>query len=259
MEQAIDNAKDASVEHKEDRNFEAEASKLGWQPEDKFKGDTSKWIDAKTFVERGETVLPIVKAQLRKTQLEMEELRKSAKEFEAFNEAASKREVAEWKTKYEEAIRSKSEALTNGNGEAFIEAETAQRELEANRPQTKTAVKVDPVFTAWCAENEWYGTDKKKTIRANAIGATLSDGEDGLRGRALYDAVNAELAEMEESAVVNRGSAQRGGRSAGGTKGARSYENLKPDFKAKCDKYVKEFGIKQEQYLAKCDEDAFRS
>lgn len=257
MDQTIDNTEIGSVEQQQERDYPAEASKIGWQPEEKFKGDKSKWVDAKTFVERGETVLPIVKHQLRETREELEKVKQAAKEFQAFNEAASKREVDEWKAKYEEAVRTKSEALSNGDGKAFVEAEATQKELEATRPQPKTEVKEDPVFAAWRGENEWYGTDRKRTIRANAIGATLA--QEGLRGRELYDAVGKELDEMDESVVVNRGNPQRGGKSAGTTKAARSYENLKPEYREKCDHFVKDFGIKKEQYVEKCTEDMFRS
>src|SRR5260370_13868990 len=35
-------------------DYESEASRQGWVPRDKYRGDAAKWVDAKTFVERGE-------------------------------------------------------------------------------------------------------------------------------------------------------------------------------------------------------------
>ncbi len=46
-------------------NYEALASEMGWTPEEKFRGDPTKWVDAKTFYEKGQYVLPIVKSQLK--------------------------------------------------------------------------------------------------------------------------------------------------------------------------------------------------
>jgi hypothetical protein len=44
------------------QEVQTEARKLGWRPLEQFKGDPEKWVDAEEFVERGKTVLPLVKA-----------------------------------------------------------------------------------------------------------------------------------------------------------------------------------------------------
>lgn len=253
MNETVDNAESQVSESTQ----EVEASKMGWVPEDKFRGDKSRWVDAKTFIERGEQFLPIVKAELRKTREELAQVQEAAKEFQAMTQQAKEREVGEWKAKYEGAIRAKKEALDQGNGEAFIEAEATQRDLEANRPQPKQEVKVDPEFAAWRGENSWYGKDVGKTLKANAIGYELAESK-GLRGRALYEAVNAELeGKAREAEGTERGSPQRGGRASGTQRTTRSYENLKPDFRKACDNMVKRLNIKREDYIAKCDDDAF--
>lgn len=46
--------------------LEARARELGWSPKDKWKGDPKAWIDAKSFVRRGEEILPILRANNRK-------------------------------------------------------------------------------------------------------------------------------------------------------------------------------------------------
>jgi len=255
MNETIDTTENASATSGED--FEGEASKMGWVPEDKFRGSPEKWVDAKTFVERGREVLPIVKAELRKTREELEQTRQAVQEFQALTQQAKEREVGEWKAKYEEAIRAKKDALDQGNGEAFIEAEAAQKALEANRPQPKTDVKPDPVFVQWRGENSWYGTDVEKTMEANLVGYRLA--KTGLRGRELYDKV---LEEMESRTEQARGTTRagpvRGGKPANTSRGGKSYENLKPEFQKACDNMVKRLGIKKEDYVAKCDEEAFR-
>ena len=40
---------------------EQEARTLGWVPAEEFKGDPNRWVDAETFVERGHTVMPILR------------------------------------------------------------------------------------------------------------------------------------------------------------------------------------------------------
>lgn len=264
MDQTLDTKENESVKHGEERNFEAEASKMGWVPQEKFRGDPQRWVDAKTFVARGEEVLPIVKAQLRETRAELDEVKKAAVEWQKLNEAATERQVGEWKAKYEEAIRTKKEAIAEGDGDKFTAAEATQRELEATRPQPKTEAKqVDPEFKSWLDENPWYATDRTKRLKADLIGADLL--QDGLRGRALYDAVATRMQDEERASTgTQRTGAQRGGRTAAATKGGRTYQNLKPEFREQCDRSFKAFGGKgkpeqwQESWLSKATEDMFQ-
>jgi hypothetical protein len=261
MGEALDTAESTSVKDVEGKEHEAEALKLGWVPKEKFRGNPERWVDAKAYVDRGNEVLPIVKAQLRKTEAELEEFKKTSAEWRTFSEAHTERQVNEWKAKYEEAVRDKSAALTQGDGEKFVEAEARQKQLEAEKPQppkTEATKGPDPEFKAWLDENPWYVSDRKKRLKADLIGADLV--QDGLRGRALYDAVKERLEELEQDSTgTTRSGPQRGGRTAASTKGARTYENLKPDYKDACDRFVKTMGVKQADYVAKCDEDAFRS
>ncbi len=272
MAAVVDNTETTSVQDSQDDSqsdtdagHEAKAREMGWKPKEQFKGDESKWIDAKSYVERGETVLPIVKAQLRKTQDELEEVKKAALAWTAHTEAAAKREVGEWKAKYDAAIQSKKDAIAQGDGEKVIEAEAAIDDLKASKPQPqKETPKVHPDFAAWKAENPWYQTDEERTLQANLIGARLA--AQGLQGRKLFDAVNEKLAEFEKMASgTARAGAQRGGKPSAETKGVKSYENLKPEMRAECDRQFKHFGGKgtpeawRARWISQADDTMFRS
>ena len=60
-------------------NTEQEARNLGWVPQEEFRGDPGKWVDAETFVERGHTIMPILKSNNKKLE---EQLRSQAAELE---------------------------------------------------------------------------------------------------------------------------------------------------------------------------------
>ena len=47
-------------------DVEAQALEMGWKPQDQFKGPAEKWVDAETYVRRGEEVLPLVRNENRK-------------------------------------------------------------------------------------------------------------------------------------------------------------------------------------------------
>src|SRR2546421_12509972 len=55
---------------------EVKAKELGWAPKEEFRGNPEKWVDAETFLKRGEEILPLVKAQNRKLQNEVTALQR---------------------------------------------------------------------------------------------------------------------------------------------------------------------------------------
>ena len=83
-------------------DYDALASEIGWSPKEKFRGDPAKWVDAKTYYEKGEFVLPIVKKQREEAKKDAESLRKqlaelksAQAEFQKFTEAAAERKYKE--------------------------------------------------------------------------------------------------------------------------------------------------------------------
>ena len=53
-DQEIEVATDEADGETGERDWEADARAMGWSPKAEFKGDKTHWIDAKSFVERGE-------------------------------------------------------------------------------------------------------------------------------------------------------------------------------------------------------------
>ena len=51
---------------------------MGWIPPTRYKGDPTRYIDAEAFLERGETVMPILKENNKKLQTELSALRESS-------------------------------------------------------------------------------------------------------------------------------------------------------------------------------------
>jgi hypothetical protein len=56
----------------DNRDYETEARRTGWRPKTDYQGVPDKWIDAKSWVERGETYIPFIRAENHslKTQIE---------------------------------------------------------------------------------------------------------------------------------------------------------------------------------------------
>ncbi len=250
-----------------DTAFETKASGMGWVPVERFRGDKEKWVDAKTFVERGEQFLPILQANNRRLQ---EEHQRTLDEVTALKAtiAESTAAVEELKRFHTESTRAAVEAtkksllkqLAQAKKDEDVDAEVsltdqlsevniALREEKA-RPEAKPAVKqestsngLDPAFVTWQAlpENAWFGKDRRKTNLAIAIAQDLRAAGDRSMGASFYDKVAAEVevtmgGDGGAKAAPDKVGASRGGQSnSSGDAGGRSYKDLPADARAACD------------------------
>ena len=88
-------APQAAVSSQEtETNFEAEARKMGWVPEDEFKGDKkpAKFLSAEEYYRRGEEVIPIIRARNKDLEKKVEDLEATNKRMSAMFEKTIERE-----------------------------------------------------------------------------------------------------------------------------------------------------------------------
>lgn len=245
-------------------DYTAEASTMGWFPKEKWSGDPDKWVDAKTFVERGKTVLPIVlkraeTAEAKVTTLEgtVAQMQKDMAAFRELTEKAREREKKEFETKYQEALERRAEAVQEGDGKKFAEADDDIRRIEREAKdavkETKQETKQDvhPDYPAWLAKNQWYVNDRNLQMEANIIYGYKV--QDGLKGKALFEAIEKEVKSRHPDIFREdtRGTIVETREDGGGpsretqdrTRGngkSHVYENLPPDAKAACDRYIRQ-------------------
>ena len=236
---------------------ETKARDLGWSPKEEFRGDPDKWIDAESFVKRGEELMPILKANNRKLHDEVSNLRgelgetkkllgaaaESIEALKEFNTKATLKVAKEETGKLKDALK---EARSEGDVDKELEIADQLKEHQAaikaaETPAPKpTAPSEDPAFKEWAKENEWFGKDKRKSSIAIAIGNELkADPETkDLTGRAFLDKVTEEVEKTLGGTKPNgAGKVEGGGRSSGGSSGgSKTFSELPPDAKAACDK-----------------------
>jgi hypothetical protein len=237
---------------------EAKATRMGWRPQSEFKGEPSKWIDAETFVKRGEEILPIVQA--------------NAKALEKANQAAEKRianlektlkEFGDYHTKSEERAYQRALADLVAQQEAFAEAgnvegvrATTEQIVDLGKEVSKvpkvTADDAEPQhITDFRAENPWFQKDSVMTAAAHAIAEELA-----LAG--LVDPVKqlAEVSKRIKTEFPHKFENQR--RAAPATvesstptrKAGKTYSDLPPDAKAQCDRFVTQIkGFSRDNYV----------
>lgn len=140
----------------EPNEVEQKALKMGWTPKDQFKGDPDKWRPADEFVERGENMLPIIKAQVKRQDREIAELKET---LQRFGEYHTKTEQRAYEKALNELREARAQAIATGDGAAFDRVDT---EINAMQNQLRPAIEVkkqdsenDPVYVEWKSRNTW--------------------------------------------------------------------------------------------------------
>lgn len=277
MEQELDNsnADDGDIAQNQPSEVEIRALETGWVPKDQFRGDPEKWRPAEEWVERTETLMPIMKAtnrnlekKLQETEAKLREQEETSKKFANFMKGVEERAV---KQALEQLREQRKEAFRNGDAEAFEQAEAKMKEIEtaASKKQPETVVQQPvehPQFVEFKTENPWYSSDPAMRAYADTYAqykyANLP--KEKINPQDVFEDVQQEIrrrfpekfgrptqTQVAFQSVESGGMQSRSGSS-------RSYDRLTPTAKAECDKFVRQMGIKAEDYVKHAPPEAFR-
>lgn len=244
-------------EDNQERDYEAEARNSGWKPQEAWKGDPSRWVDAKTFVQKGEEYYPFVQAKLKKEisalKGELDEVKTVSQQFREFSEKAIERERREKEQALADLETAKAQAITEGDGvkAAKIDKQIRQAEKDTVAPPMKSE---PPEVSAWKAANTWYGVDMELSAIADGLSDVVARENPGLKGKAFLD----KLTERVQAVVPHKFQNSRREESLTGdhqrktpSKKGKTYEDLPPEARTACDRFVKTIkGFSKEQYLS---------
>lgn len=244
---------------------QAQAEKMGWIPPTRFKGDPERFVDADAYVERGETVLPIIKEHNKRLTQEVETLRAdSAKtaaalkaaelaiaQIEERNSVATQKAVEAARRQVKAQLAAANEADDHEGvaelTEQLIIMNAAEKEAKATPivPSVPTPPAIDPAMTAWNNDNPWFGADKRKTAYALAVAEELRAGGERAQGRDFYELVGAEVAAAfptkEKPTPVDKVEGSRNGSSSESSGKGKGYASMPADARAACDADAKTF------------------
>jgi len=250
----------------EDMDPVVEARTMGWVPKEEFRGDPSRWVEADVFLERGRTVMPILKKNnehleklVKQQREEMDKLRsmfsasqESIQELQKVHVDATKAAVAKARR---DLMNELKEAKQTGDVDREIEITEELDELRTRAKEfEKEPVKPEPVkpepakakeddgvhpdFAAWQAENKWFGTDERRTMRAVGIAQELRSDPayDNVQGMAFFTKV-VEVMEERAGGSTGTGKVSSGRPTSGtGTSTIKGYADLPAEAKAVCDR-----------------------
>jgi len=240
---------------------EDRAMAMGWTPKGQFKGDPDKWVDAETFVKRGEEFLPFLKANNRRLEQALEKGNAQLEQMDKALKGAIQHISRADKRAYEAARRdleSELDRAAEAGDAAAVRAVTQDivtLEKDTADKAEPAAPDEDPVFAAWKAANPWYGTDEVMTAAAVALGNRLY--AEGYTGKAQADEVTkrikAEFPHKFDNPNRRQPSVVEGG-TGQGRKPGKTYADLPPEAKAMCDSFVRDIkGFTKEKFVKDYD------
>jgi len=275
LEQFVDDSAPDEIE---------KAKSMGWKDPSEWKGSPPKFgfIKAKQYLERAETVIPIMRSENKKLKDELKEARDELKSFKdemagtvakmaKMSKVALDRQRAQLEDKYANAIEAAAEVgdkeqvrrlreSERKDLKAFDEAaeEAAEVKTEKGKESVNAALPKDVQDTIghWIGENAWYSADPEMQAVANTYHGKLLKEKPGLTLAENLEETRKYVArrypekfKVEDEPDENedekpaRGSRVEGGsRMAGGGSGSK-FSKLPADAKAQADKFIKEDGL----------------
>jgi len=265
-------AAEASTPVNDAPNAEARAREQGWLPKEEFKGPETRWVDAETYLERGEQIAPILRKnrdelqrQLRERDGRIAELERKVSEGEQSMEGLRKYHEEDAKRRVEQArtnlVKELRDAREQGDTDKEVEILGAINRLDAppkeevKKEEPKKA-QYSPDFLAWVRENSWFDApdlgqrgDSEKTARAIAEGNYLSATRKELTGRDFLDEVKKRVQDIYPELgngrrdIPSRVEGSRGGASQGSGGSGRNFADLPAEAKSACHSDAERFNL----------------
>ncbi len=252
------------------QEIEVAAREMGWRPKEEFRGDPEKWVDASTWVSRGENFIPILRSDRDANKRRADELEtklaettrlltESQEAIQGLKDFQTEFTLQRVKDAKREVLKRLRDARESGDPDAELRLEEELDELKAaERDAAKPAASpppapapapkpaaapaaVDPEAAAWESRNTWFRQSPRKRGLVMGIAEEIANDPSAkhLKGKAFFDELDRRIADEPALSPPARGAKVDGGRPTGGTAsegaGGKTYADLPPEAKAACD------------------------
>jgi len=238
-------------------DYEKEARKIGWKSAEEFGGDPTKHVDAKTYYDRGQELMPVLRAQnqtlLKRLEKMEKEMAKSAEFFSQGEQRAYERALAEIRAEQRAAVETGDVEAHDRASEKLDKLEKPSKPQVANDDMALAEQRAEE-FADWRRENKWFDDNRAMQDYATAQADILFKRKGGFIDRsdldAITDKVKAKFAEEFEAEKPKPRNPVDGGGIARAPRGGKTYADLPHEAKQMCDKWLKNGVIKsREDYV----------
>lgn len=181
LETEVEGTPPPEVPSEEDAAIDAQARRMGWRPKEEYSGNPARWVDAKTFTERGFQELPVLRERYRKvderlanTERALTESTSRIKEMSTVlteltemsrtaHDRGYKQAMVELKAREERAVQ-------EANVDEYRRIQMEREQIEAGRPKVEAPKEppraeipppaANPVIQQWIGDNPWFNTDR---------------------------------------------------------------------------------------------------
>lgn len=185
-----------------------EAGRKGWVPKDQYKKDPASWVDAKTFLQRGDRFVSNLQREVDGLKQKLSDFEGTKAAFVKFSEETLAKKDSELKEAISALRVQRSQATREGDDELAVQLEDRIELLRDQRVEVKTLPEAaatttkpagpdnnDLVLREWVSEgNEWFDTEPKLRDFAVAMGEQMIAGGETTRGRRFLDKIAAAMA-----------------------------------------------------------------
>lgn len=254
-------------------DVEARARAQGWRPREEFRGDAARWRPADEFLRASETFMPValernrtLERKLDSADRKIEELTRTMTEQVEFSRKGEERAYARARS---ELIAKRDVAVAHADTETFKQVDREITELDKSAsPKAEARASPlpkpteDPDLTAWVRDNPWFNRDPELKGVAIGLDTAYMQSRPGLDTADRLALVKSEIMRRfsDKFENPNREAATSVSASSSGPRpraAKHSYENLPPEAKKACDKFVKQIpGFKVEDYVRDFDWDS---
>lgn len=267
---------EAAPSTQQTHDYEYEARRKGWKPEAAYDGPEGKWVDAKTFVERGERFTKKLEGDISILKAKIDSFEGTKAQFRKFfDDQMAKRDrehaeaIASLRIQRSQAIREGDDALAVELEDRIDATKDQQRALkseatEAAKEHVAAPVTADnPVLLEWIEDgNAWFKSDEVLTKHAISVGEAMRKAGDTTLSRTFLDKVAAQVradfprrfkalesaSGTRQSTTEGSGQGGTGNTSQSGYNG-KSERDLPPADLAIMRQFVKEGLYTKEQFL----------
>jgi len=240
-------------------NFEDRARQDGWRPQEEWTGDPAKWVDAETFVKRGEQIHSFQRGKISRLEDRVQAQEREIQEIREFRERELERVKAEKDSRIRELESQRAQAIENGDGAAFSMADreinTLREPEPARAPRDADEQTFQRYMREWGEENTWYGSDEAMTGYADGVANRIV--QDGFTGPAFFTElerrVKREFSDRFQSSAGVPDVGVPGNQGTAPGSSGKGYDDLPPEDREACDRQCNSLGIDRDVWLANYD------
>ncbi len=241
-------------------DYDAEARRQGWVPEDEWRGDKKpkEFLTAKEFVERGYEINGYLKKELGTMRQELDAMRTANREVTQFYEKSMQRQRKEAEQQIADLKAKRAEAIDQGDGQGYTRYDDEIQRLERENDHVSPAAEdkgMRPGAQEFMDQNPWYNSNRR--LRAFADGLAGEVERDGYHDKAFFSELTRRVKEeFPEEFEAPSAPTVEGGKASESrsSPGSQTYEDLPPDAKAQCEKFIDTIpGFTKEKYLQNYD------